>query len=71
MKPFDEGDAVAWNWAGGTGTGTITDVFTERVTRRISGSDITRNASEDNPAYLIEQEDGDRVLKSHSELRRA
>ena len=27
---------------------------------------VARNASEDEPAYLIEQEDGDRVLKSHS-----
>lgn len=30
----------------------------------------TRNASEDEPAYLIEQEDGDEVLKSGSELKK-
>ena len=47
------------------------EVFTERVSRTIKGSEITRNATEDDPAYLIEQDDGDRVLKSHSELRKA
>jgi hypothetical protein len=32
------------------------------------GKDITRNASDNEPAYLIEQHDGDQVLKSESEL---
>jgi hypothetical protein len=62
------GDEVTWNWGNGTGTGTVKERFTEMVTRTISGSEITRNASEDEPAYLIEQDDGDRVLKSASEL---
>lgn len=39
-----------------------------QVTRTIKGSEITRNADDANPAYLVRQEDGDRVLKSHSEL---
>lgn len=29
---------------------------------------MTRNADADNPAYLIEQDDGSQVLKSESEL---
>ena len=62
------GDEVSWNWGNGTGTGKVTERFTQKVTRTISGSDITRNASDDEPAYLIEQEDGSRVLKSTSEL---
>ena len=37
----------------------------------IKGSKVSREASKDDPAYLIEQEDGDEVLKSHSELRKA
>ena len=45
--------------------------FTEKVTRTIKGSEITRNADEENPAYLIEQDDGDQVLKSESELKTA
>lgn len=59
---------VAWNYAGHTATGQIQEVFHQKVTRTIKGSEITRNASEDEPAYLIEQSDGDKVLKSASEL---
>ena len=61
---------VAWNWGGGTGEGRVKEVFTGKVSRTIKGSEITRNASDDNPAYLIEQDDGDQVLKSHAELHR-
>ena len=35
------------------------------------GSEITRNGTDDNPALLIEQEDGSRVLKLRSEVDRA
>ncbi|MBV2358403.1 DUF2945 domain-containing protein [Thalassococcus sp. CAU 1522] len=68
---FSKGDAVAWSWGNGTGKGTITEVFTEKVTRTISGTEVTRKASKDDPAYLIEQDDGDEVLKSASEIERA
>lgn len=65
------GDKVEWDWGSGTGTGTIDERFTEKVTRTIDGNEVTREASEDEPAYLIEQDDGDRVLKSASEIRQA
>lgn len=65
------GDEVRWNWGSGTGTGKVTERFTSKVTRTIKGSEITRDASTDEPAYLIEQADGDRVLKSSSELEPA
>ncbi|WPY93756.1 DUF2945 domain-containing protein [Limimaricola variabilis] len=68
---YSTGDRVTWNWANGTGSGKITKVYTRKITRTIKGSEITRNASEDEPAYLIEQEDGDEVLKSGSELSKA
>jgi hypothetical protein len=68
---FSKGDRVEWNWGTGTGQGVVTEVFTERVTRRIKGKEITRNASRDEPACLVRQEDGDEVLKSVSELTRA
>jgi len=64
------GDEVQWDWGSGKGSGKVTERFTEKVTRTIDGSEITRNASEDEPAYLIEQEDGDRVLKSATELEK-
>ena len=71
MSGYSKGDKVEWDWGNGTGTGKITEVHTEKVTRTIKGSEITRDASDDEPAYEIEQEDGDRVLKSHSEVRKA
>ena len=68
---FHIGDDVEWDWGSGTGTGSITERFTAIVTRTIEGTVVTRNASEDEPAYLIEQRDGDEVLKSATELRQA
>jgi len=71
MATFSKGDQVEWSWGNGTGTGTVQETFTDDVTRTIKGSEIKRTASQDCPAYLIEQEDGDRVLKSHSEVSAA
>ena len=71
MQKFREGTKVRWNWGQGHGTGKVTESFSEDVERRIKGQAIRRKASKDEPAYLIEQDDGDRVLKSHSELSRA
>ena len=71
MADIDVGDEVEWNWGNGTGTGKVTERFTEKVTRTIDGNEVTRNASDDDPAFMIEQDDGDRVLKSGSELSKA
>lgn len=68
---YDTGDNVKWKWGDGYGEGTVAERFSEKVTRTIDGTEVTRDASADNPAYLIEQGDGDRVLKSHSELQKA
>ncbi|MEE2859904.1 MAG: hypervirulence associated TUDOR domain-containing protein [Paracoccus sp. (in: a-proteobacteria)] len=68
---FRKGTKVEWNWSGSTATGKITEIFTDDVERTIKGSKIKRKASKDDPAYMIEQEDGDRVLKSKSEIKRA
>lgn len=62
---------VQWKWSGGTAEGYVREVFREKVTRNIKGSEITRNGSDDDPAYVIEQKDGDKVLKLHSELRKS
>lgn len=68
---FSKGDKVQWTWGSGTAQGTVAEVFTDRVTRSIRGKEITRNATQDEPAYLVRQEDGDTALKSASELKRA
>lgn len=68
---FRKGQKVSWSWGNGTATGKIKDRYTRRVTRMIKGSEITRDGDKDDPAYLIEQEDGDEVLKLASELKPA
>ncbi|POO54901.1 DUF2945 domain-containing protein [Agrobacterium rosae] len=71
MTKFRKGAKVQWKWGTGKGEGKVTESFTEDVEREIEGSVIKRKASEEEPAYLIEQQDGGRVLKSHSELEKA
>lgn len=66
---FRKGSKVSWTWGANTAHGKIVERFVTRVTRTIKGTEVTRDASRKEPAYLIEQEDGDRVLKSRSELR--
>ena len=68
MSQSNVGDKVTWDWGDGTAEGTVTEKFTEKVTKTLKGTDVTRNATDDDPAYLIEQSDGDEVLKSASEL---
>ena len=68
---YSEGDKVEWDWGNGTGTGTVKQKYTQKRTVKVQGTEVTRDADEDNPAYLIEQDDGDEVLKSGSELRKA
>jgi hypothetical protein len=66
-----EGTRVSWSWGNGTGTGKVVERFTEDVSRELKGTEVTRHASPDEPAFLIRQEDGDEVLKSITELERA
>tara|TARA_B100000953_G_C17781214_1_gene345662 strand:+ start:104 stop:316 length:213 start_codon:yes stop_codon:yes gene_type:complete len=68
---YNVGDKVRWEWGDGSATGKIEKVYTEKITRKIKGSEVTRDADNDNPAYYIEQDDGDNVLKSHSEVKKA
>jgi hypothetical protein len=67
-KTFSKGDDVKWNWGNGQAEATVKEVHTERVERQIDGKKKTRNGSDDNPAYVLEQSNGQTVLKLHSEL---
>ena len=69
MAHLRKGQSATWNWGKGTGEGKVQETFTDDVTRRIKGKDITRHASKDEPAYLLKQDEGGRVLKSESELK--
>ena len=69
-KHHSEGTAVKWKWGSGFGHGKVQSVFTKKVTRTIDGEEITRDGTEDNPAYYVHVEDGNNVLKLHSELQK-
>lgn len=64
-----KGDIVHWNWAKAEADGTIKQKFDGPIQKTIKGSKVKRRASKDNPAFLIEQENGNKVLKSGSELQ--
>ena len=68
---FRTGQYVEWKWGEGRARGKVKERFERRVTRTLKGSEITRNGDADNPAYLVEQDDGDQVLKLGSELSAA
>ena len=67
---YTKGDQVKWDWGNGTANGRIEKVYTQKTTRKINGTEVTRNASKDEPAYYIEQSDDGAALKSHSEVRK-
>ena len=70
MQSFHKGDHVRWIWGAYEAEGIVAQKFTARVKRTIKGKAIIRNATEDEPAYLVRQSDGGRALKSGSELRK-
>lgn len=67
-QKFQVNQYVEWNYGSGTAKGQIKESYKNKVTKTIKGNEVTRNATDDEPAYLVEQEDGDQVLKSESEL---
>lgn len=67
---YNQGDIVKWNWGNGTAQGKIVEIYENKVTKTIKNTEITRNASVNEPAYYIEQSDEGAVLKSHSEVEK-
>jgi Hypervirulence associated proteins TUDOR domain len=65
------GTVVTWSWGTSEAEGTVTEVHHDKVTRTTKGKQVTRNGTADDPAYVIEQEDGTVVLKLASEVERA
>ena len=68
---IQKGSTVRWKWGSGSAKGKVKETFSEEVTRTIKGSEITRKGERGNKALLIEQEDGDEVLKLESEVEKA
>lgn len=65
---YRKGQAVTWHWGTGTAHGKVEERFERRVQRTIKGAKIVKNGTAENPAYLVSQDDGGRVLKRGSEL---
>ena len=68
---YSKSTKVKWDWGKGLARGKVTEIFTKKVSKTIKGTEVTRDADQTTPAYLIEQEDGSIVLKSHSEVTKA
>jgi len=68
MSAIRKGSQVRWKWGSSTATGKVVERFGRTVTRTLKGSKVTKRGSEETPAFLIEQDDGDRVLKLSTEL---
>jgi len=74
---FEAGDLVRWSTQASPGTGRVAEVVTEPGEQVVSEADVdnppTREATEDEPAYLLDDWDGEefvsgQVVKSESEM---
>ena len=64
-----KGDKVHWNWGKSQAEGTIKQKSEKTITKKIKDKEVKRNASKEEPAYVIEQQNGTEVVKSESELK--
>jgi hypothetical protein len=70
MQKYSAGTSVKWKWGNGYGRGKVQSSFEKKVTRTIDGTEVIRDGSAANPAYYVLVEDGNNVLKLHSELEK-
>lgn len=71
MSHFRKGQKISWSWGAGKAHGRVVEHFARRVQRTIEGAKIVRIGRAENPAYLVETDDGKRALKLGSELHSA
>ena len=71
MAKFRKGTRVEWPWGKGHAEATVIEVITESFTKTIKGAKITRHGTKENPAYLLEQDNGNKVLKLETELHKS
>ena len=67
---IQKGSTVEWKWGNSTAQGKVQETYSEEVTKTIKGSKITKKGESGNKALLIEQEDGDQVLKLETEVEK-
>ncbi len=59
---------VTWKWGRGKAKGTVIESFSSTITINIKGSSIKRKGTPQNPANLIDKDNGNQVLKLESQL---
>jgi hypothetical protein len=65
-----KGTKVTWKWGNGQAEGKVSETYTKSVTKILDGAEVTRNGSSSDKALLIEQENGSKILKLQSEVKR-
>ena len=61
-------EKVSWKWGQHEAEGKVEQKFEKPVEKKIKGTAVKRKASKEEPAYLVKQDNGNKVLKSESEL---
>lgn len=69
-KMIQKGTIVKWKWGNGMAEGKVVETYTDKITKTIKGTEVSRNGEQGNKALYIRQEDGDHVLKSEEEVER-
>lgn len=69
MTHYSAGDTAKWKWGNGTASGTVEKVAHSKTEIQSKGETITRNGTKDNPAVVIKQDDGTKIIKLASELQ--
>lgn len=67
---IQKGTKIEYDWWNGTVTWTVQETYTEKVTKTLKWSEVTRDGQAWNKALYIETDDGDMVLKSENEVRK-
>lgn len=65
---FQQGDRVQWRTFGDVFHGCVCHVYTSETCEVVDCQQHTQDADLNNPAYLIELDDGKRTLKRHTEV---
>jgi hypothetical protein len=65
-----KGTKVTWKWGSGQAEGRVSETYAGSVTKNLDGAEVTRNGSSSDKALLIEQENGSKILKLQSEVKR-
>ncbi|OCF37826.1 hypothetical protein I317_05373 [Kwoniella heveanensis CBS 569] len=68
-EELKKGDEVSWNWGSGQPSGKVAEIVEEgkAEVKSNKGNTISKNASEDDPAVVIERS-GNNVVKRAHEL---